>query len=177
VGIRESVLGGPNGGEGPARPQLAVEPLAAEHLVAIVAPGHRLAGRRAIAIEELRDEAFVAFHRGATIRDLVDERTAAVGVSLRVAFETADATRARALVAHGLAVGVLPHSDAAAPGPAVAVIPFRGPVSLRRGSRTGAATRLRRPEHGFVVLSRASRREAPRGRPGGTERVERPVLG
>jgi DNA-binding transcriptional LysR family regulator len=47
-------------------------------------------------------------------------------VEPRVAFETQDAHRARALVAHGLGLAIVPRSDATGPGPPVAVIPLAG---------------------------------------------------
>lgn len=124
--------------EGPAHPLIAVEELAVEDLVLVVAPDHRLARRRAVAMADLAGEPLVAFHRGATIRELLDERSAAEGVPLRVAFETADVVRARALVSHGLGVAVLPRSDARLPGDPVVVLPFRGRALEHR---TGVAVR------------------------------------
>ncbi|MFA4929237.1 MAG: LysR family transcriptional regulator [Patulibacter sp.] len=104
---------------------LAVVPLAAEPLVAIVPPGHGLASRSSLAVRELFDERVVSFHRGATIREQLERAAAREGVPLRVAFETADVRRAREVVGHGLAVGVLPATDARSAGPAVAVVPLQ----------------------------------------------------
>lgn len=131
---------------GPAWPGLEIAPLASEALVLVVAPGHRLAGRRSVGVDDLRDEPVAMFHRGATIRDLLEERASEAGFTLRISFETADAGRTRALVAHGLAVGVLPSSDARSPGPEVVAVPFAGAgfehrtgVAVRRGRRIAPA--------------------------------------
>jgi DNA-binding transcriptional LysR family regulator len=122
---------------------LRLRTVAEEPLVAIVPPGHELAGRARITVAQLAEHRLVAFHPGATIRRQLDERAFAAGVVLRVAFEIADAQRARSLVHGGLGIGVLPASDARAPGPAVAVVPFADPALVHR---TAVATRRdRRP--------------------------------
>jgi DNA-binding transcriptional LysR family regulator len=46
------------------RANLSVVPWRAETLVLVCAPGHRLARRRSVSLEHLRDEPFVAFERG-----------------------------------------------------------------------------------------------------------------
>ncbi len=126
---------------GPAFPALEVTPLAAEELTLVVPPGHPLASRRSVTVGDLRDEPLVAFPRGATIRDLLDARAGAAGLVLRVSFETVDPHRTRELVAAGLALGLLPRSDALRPGPEVALVPFaeelehRTAVAVRRDRR------------------------------------------
>jgi DNA-binding transcriptional LysR family regulator len=117
--------------------------VAAEPLEVIVPPGHGLADRTSISVAELAEHRLVTFHRGATIRRQLEEHAFAAGVVLRVAFEIADAQRARSLVAHGLAVGVLPASDARGPGPQVQVVPLRDGTILHRTAV--AVRRDRRP--------------------------------
>lgn len=133
---------------GPAYPRLEIGELAVEALVLVTATGHRLAARDEVTIDDLRGEPVAMFHRGATIRELLEERAADAGFSLRISFELADAARARALVGHGLAVGVLPASDAALPGPEIAAVPFGGggfehrtAVAVRRGRQLAPAVR------------------------------------
>ncbi|MEV4420262.1 LysR family transcriptional regulator [Patulibacter sp. NPDC049589] len=129
---------------------LEVRTVAVEPLVVIVPVGHELADGRDVSIVELARHRIVTFHRGATIRRQLEERAFTAGVVLRVAFDIADAQRARSVVANGLAVGVLPRSDARAPGPEVAVVPFadatlqhRTAVAVRRDRRpTPAADAL-----------------------------------
>ena len=130
-------------GPSPVSGLLEVRTIATEPLVVIVPPGHALAGRAGVTVEELAGHRLVGFHRGATIRRQLDDRAFAAGVVLRVAFEIADAQRARSLVAGGLGVGVLPASDARAPGPEVAVVPFAGDALLHRTAV--AVRRDRRP--------------------------------
>lgn len=116
--------------------------VAAEPLVVIVPVGHEFADRPGVAVADLAGVRLATFHRGATIRRQLEAHAFAAGVVLRVAFEIADAQRARSMVAEGLAVGVLPASDALAPGPEVVVVPFLD-ETLRQ--RTAVATRRDRP--------------------------------
>ncbi|WP_210492697.1 LysR family transcriptional regulator [Patulibacter sp. SYSU D01012] len=119
--------------EGAAVPAaVAVRRIASEPLVAVVPPGHPLAARDDVTVADLAGDRVVAFHRGATIRRQLEDAADAAGATLRLAFETADPHRARALVAQGLAVGVMPASDARADGPAVAVVPLRDPALMHR---------------------------------------------
>lgn len=104
---------------------LALHELAEEPLVVALPAGHRLAGRARVAIAELREEDFVSFSEGATIRRAVRRVAAAAGFEPRIAFETREVARARAIVAAGLGVAVLPRSDARAPGPPVRVVGLR----------------------------------------------------
>jgi LysR family transcriptional regulator, transcription activator of glutamate synthase operon len=127
---------------------LAVQELAEEPLVLVVPDGHRLAARRRARIADLRDERLVAFFAGATIRAAVARTAAAAGFTPRIAFETREVARARALVAAGLGVAVLPRSDAQAPGPSVRIVALHAPtlthrisLSWREGKRHAPAAR------------------------------------
>jgi LysR family transcriptional activator of glutamate synthase operon len=90
-----------------------------EPLVAIVAPDHPLARRKRIRVEHLGGEAIVTFREGATIRTRLESAMARAGLTARVAFETNEVGRMRALVAAGMAVAVLPRFDAGLPGPPI----------------------------------------------------------
>ncbi len=107
---------------------LGVHPLAQERLVAALPEGHRLAARRSLRIADLRDEQLIVFPEGATIRAAVQRVAQEAGFEPRVAFETREVARMRALVAAGLGVAVLPRSDAEAPGPPVRVVALRAPT-------------------------------------------------
>jgi DNA-binding transcriptional LysR family regulator len=127
---------------------LVVHPLAEEELLLVLPPSHRLARRKRIAVEQLDGEELVSFPPGATIRRAVERRMRAAGVEPRTVFETHDAARARALVAGGLAIAVLPRSDVLALGPPIATAAIAGDplthrVSLcwREGRRHSPATR------------------------------------
>lgn len=111
---------------------LELRPLAQEPLVVAVSARHRLADRRRIRIDDLRQEELVAFPKGATIRAAVDRIAAAAGFAPRVTFETREVARMRALVAAGLGVAVLPRSDTDAAGPPVRVVELHEPALMHR---------------------------------------------
>jgi LysR family transcriptional activator of glutamate synthase operon len=127
---------------------LDLQQLAHEPLVVVLPDAHRLAGRARLRIADLRDEELVAFSEGATIREAVRQAALAAGFEPRIGFETREVARARAIVAAGLGVAVLPRSDAEAPGPAVRIAKLGAPtlthrISLcwRRGKRHAPAAR------------------------------------
>lgn len=107
---------------------LETRPLASEPLVAVLPPDHRLAARKRLRLVELRAEEFVAFPVGATIREAVRRVAAEAGFVPRLAFETGDVARTRAIVTAGLGVAVLPRSDALASGPPVVPVALAGPT-------------------------------------------------
>jgi LysR family transcriptional activator of glutamate synthase operon len=120
--------------EGPSleAASFSVERVAVEPLVAIVPPDHPLSAKRFLSSAELVAQRVVTFHRGATIREQLEREASRLGVPLRVAFETADVQRTRQIVGHGLAVGVLPETDARAAGAEVVVIPVRNASFVHR---------------------------------------------
>lgn len=127
------------------REGLVLEPLARERLVAVLPPAHRLAGRRSITLRDLRDERFVAFREGATIREAVARAALAAGFAPRIAFEVHELARTRAIVAAGLGVAILPRSDAQAPGPAVAAVELVRPALTHAISLAWRAGRQHSP--------------------------------
>jgi LysR family transcriptional activator of glutamate synthase operon len=106
---------------------LELEVVSSEELVAVLPPDHELAARRKLRVVDLETQTIVAFRGGATIRRRLDEAAARAGFKLRVAFESNEVGRMRALVAAGLAIAVLPRSDAEQPGPPIAAVPFDEP--------------------------------------------------
>src|SRR4029453_984431 len=98
---------------------------ASEELCLIVAPDHPLATRSSVSIVSLRNEDFVAFPRGATIRRAFEAAAARAGFEPRVAFESTDIARGRGLVSRGLGVALFPRSDAEADGPPVQIVDLR----------------------------------------------------
>ena len=127
---------------------LELQELAAEPLVVALPAAHRLAGRARLTIGDLREEELIAFSEGATIRRAVRRIAREAGFEPRIAFETREVARMRALVAAGLGVAILPRSDAQAPGPPVRIAALRPPtlthrISLcwRHGKRHAPAAR------------------------------------
>jgi DNA-binding transcriptional LysR family regulator len=148
--------------EGPRAEGLDLQVLTREQLVAVLPPGHALAGGDALRVADLEGQAIVTFREGATIRRRLVEAAARAGFEPRIAFETNEVTRMRALVAAGLAVAVLPRSDAQQPGPATEVVPVDEPGF---GHRVELATRAGRHHspaaRAFIELTLAEVRPEP----------------
>jgi DNA-binding transcriptional LysR family regulator len=101
--------------------------LATEELRVLLPRDHRLATRRFIRIADLRDERFLSFPAGATIRRSVTTAAKEAGYTPRVAFEISEVARTAALVAQGLGVAVIPASDAQRVGPDTATVALHRP--------------------------------------------------
>jgi DNA-binding transcriptional LysR family regulator len=85
-----------------------------EPLVAAVAHGDPLAGRRTVGLRQLVKRALVSLPRGTGLRAALDDACAIAGVEARVAFEAGDPTVVAQLAERGLGVAILPASVAAA---------------------------------------------------------------
>jgi LysR family transcriptional activator of glutamate synthase operon len=108
-----------------ARHGLDLQLIAVEPLVIALPVGHRLSDRPEVSFSELRDEAFILFPEGATIRGTFDELAAVYGLTPHVAFVTTDTNRMRELVSRGLGIALLPLSDATRAVQPCAVAPIR----------------------------------------------------
>jgi DNA-binding transcriptional LysR family regulator len=98
--------------------------LGTERLQLAVPPGHRLVGRKRVRLSDAAGEPFVVFKHAFDFHDLVEELCAAAGFEPESAFEAEDVASARALVAAGLGVAVVPPLHGASAEPA------RGPHHL-----------------------------------------------
>jgi DNA-binding transcriptional LysR family regulator len=99
-----------------------------------LAPGHRLARRREVALYDLRDERFTAPRAqrgGLEYRAMLERLCRDAGFSPTFAYAVDDVTVARAFVAAGLTVAVLPDMTIARPRPDVAVKPLSGVDAFR----------------------------------------------
>lgn len=96
----------------PSRHGLEMRRIASEPLVVSLPLDHPFANLPEIDFGDLREEAFVLFPEGATIRGTFDHLAASHGITPHVAFVTTDTDRMCELVARGLGVGLLPRSDA-----------------------------------------------------------------
>ena len=83
-------------------------PIVADPMLLACAPGHRLAGRRAVRLAALAEEDFVEFQPGWGVRIALDQAFAALGVERHVVCEVNDSPTLLDLVAHGLGVAVVP---------------------------------------------------------------------
>jgi LysR family transcriptional activator of glutamate synthase operon len=110
------------------RRRLELQRCQAERLAVLLPTGHRLAARKHLTIADLRDERFVSFAPGATIRTAVERAATRAGFVLRASLETNDVGRTTALVAEGLGVAVLPDSDARQGGSNTVTVALRAPT-------------------------------------------------
>ncbi|WOB26974.1 MULTISPECIES: LysR family transcriptional regulator [Xanthomonas] len=99
-------------------PQVAVPEqrllLHEESLALIVAPGHRFAARKRVALAELEDEPMAGLIPGAGVRGIIDAAFEQAGLRQRQQYEVTHADLMRELVAADLGVGIVPHTMASA---------------------------------------------------------------
>jgi LysR family transcriptional activator of glutamate synthase operon len=128
-----------------AGPDVQLHPLLSEPLVVLLAPGHPLAGRRRLDMAELRDERFVVFGEGGSLRRIVVQGAREAGFEPQLAFESTEQARIRAMVSRGLGVALLPESETAHDGPPVAAVPVRNPALARDVTLAWRANRRHSP--------------------------------
>ena len=151
----------PEGGGDRLPSDVALEPLFTEDLVAVVAPGHRLAARPRLALHDLREEPLICSKPGSAIRRTMLDACAAAGVAPRIAFESGGTATVRALASAGLGVAVLPRSDALAEGPAVALVPL-SPRLTRTVALAWSVARYRSAAAAtFLAFARDALRHSP----------------
>ncbi len=132
---------------------ITLDTLFTEELVAVVAPGHRLAAHARLPLRALREEPLISSKPGSAIRQTVLDACTAAGFTPHIAFESGGTATVRALAAAGLGVAILPLSDAVAEGPAVAFAPLQ-PALTRTVALAWSAERYR-PAAAAAFLSYA----------------------
>lgn len=120
------------------RPRLAVaeleiEPFITEPFALAVAPTHALARRRRVRLTELAEEPFITHHPGSAVREIILDACTEAGFRPRITLETGEMSAARAYVAAGMGITILPRSSLASVGPHVAVLDI-GPPPITRTS-------------------------------------------
>jgi LysR family transcriptional regulator, transcription activator of glutamate synthase operon len=143
---------------------LRFQRLATEEVVVVLPPEHPLAGRARLPLAELSDERFIAFREGSMLRRLLLGAAEEAGFEPRIAFESNEATRVRAMVARGLGVSLLPLSDVEGAGVPVAVASVEAPSLSRDVTLVWRAARRHGPAAAaFLALARrADETGAPR---------------
>lgn len=106
---------------------IVTEKLLTEELVLVVAPGHVMASRQSVSMEELRNEPFISFKPGSGLRHTIMQRSLAAGFMPRILFESGELATIRLLVAEGLGISILPRSVAEAAGKAVSIVSLNPP--------------------------------------------------
>lgn len=80
-----------------------------EELSAILPPNHPLAECESIALDQLKDEMFVLFSKGYSLRPIVWDACLQAGFTPKISFEGEETDTIRGLVAAGMGVSILPN--------------------------------------------------------------------
>jgi LysR family transcriptional activator of glutamate synthase operon len=134
--------------EVPEVPGLTVDVLHTEPVVVALPPDHRLAGRDAVKLDQLRDESWLL---PPLAREFMAEVGAAVGFEPRIDLGVASVTMARSLVLAGEGVTILSESERefyrpAAIAPLAPTLPVSMVIAYRSRNRNGAV----RVAHDFL---------------------------
>lgn len=133
---------------------LALHQLVSEELVATIPGNHPLAGRKRLRMAELAHEQFISYRDGSRLRELLDEGARQAGFEPNIKFESNESRRIRSLVARGLGVAIIAHSDAIATGPPVAIASLTEPELSRDITLAWRADRRHSPAAGeFLALA------------------------
>ncbi|MNE55543.1 HTH-type transcriptional regulator GltC [compost metagenome] len=81
-----------------------------EDLVAILPPGHPLSGEQSITLYQLKDDKFILFSKGYSLRPIVWHACLEAGFTPKIAFEGEETDTIRGLVAAGMGVSLLPET-------------------------------------------------------------------
>jgi DNA-binding transcriptional LysR family regulator len=104
-------------------PGVAARVVATEPLVLAVAREQPFAGRKTIAVADLRDVPMITLVRGSGLRAVLEQACRAAGFSPRITAETGELASLVGLVAAGLGVALLPRSAATGAVQALRVTP------------------------------------------------------
>ena len=127
---------------------IALGRLYSEPVVLVVSPGHRLASRTSVGVDELREETFVSFRAGATVRKMLFLAAHRAGFAPRIGFSTANMGTVRAFVSAGLGISLVPRSALEVPSPPLRSLAITSPrlervVTLARNTARYEAPAVR----------------------------------
>ncbi len=88
--------------------QITGDLLKNEELFVVLPPNHRFANERELALHQLKDESFVLFSEGYSLRPIVWEACLNAGFVPDISFEGEETDTIRGLVAAGMGVSLLP---------------------------------------------------------------------
>jgi DNA-binding transcriptional LysR family regulator len=140
----------------PASSRLGWRRLQRQQVRLLVPRGHRLAVRRSVRFDTLRDAEFVAMQPGYSMRQTLDEACAASGFEPHIAVECQELETVAGLVAVGIGIALVPAEQHGRPSrPDVVAVPVSG-VDVTRD--IGLAWSLDRP---LSRIARTARTLAP----------------
>jgi DNA-binding transcriptional LysR family regulator len=122
--------------------------LRTEPVVLVVGPAHRLAGRTSVPLQDLREETFVSFRAGATVRKMLLLATHRAGFVPRIGFSTPNMGTVRAFVSAGLGIALVPRSALEVPSPPLKAVAIAAPrlervITLARNTARYEAPRVK----------------------------------
>lgn len=82
--------------------------LTEESILLAVPPAHPLAGRAAVALDELKGEEFISMSKGKTFRTIMDQYCSEAGISPRIILESDDPSMTRNLITSGFGIAFVP---------------------------------------------------------------------
>jgi DNA-binding transcriptional LysR family regulator len=133
--------------------------VAAEPLVVAVRPGHPLARRRTVSVEDLREEPIVTLVSGSGLRTVLENACRHAGFAPRIVAETGELASLAGLAAEGLGVAVLPLS--AAREPELAVLDITRPRLRRRTALAWNSAATSPAGRAFLTLADKHYRRPP----------------
>jgi DNA-binding transcriptional LysR family regulator len=142
-------------------PDLLMRPLYEDELLLVVPPGHELAARRSVDVEQIAGATLVLFDNTSSYYDLTNSIFRTAGVSPRSIIELDNIEAAKQVVRQGLGVALLPVTAVAADVArgALRAIPMHGVAPTKRRivavRKAGSDVRVSPPVQGFLdVLDR-----------------------
>lgn len=91
---------------------LHLQPVERDHLVLIMASGHRLADAGRLRLADVLGEAFVGLSHGSALQDYIDAQALASGRPLALRIRMTTFTGLCEMVAHGVGIGIVPQNVA-----------------------------------------------------------------
>lgn len=89
-------------------PGLALTPIFEDELVLAVGKKHRFAGKRIVKVDDIRDERWILFERGASIRRATDAFFKEAGMVPEKALESNDTYFIKLMIERGLGIALMP---------------------------------------------------------------------
>ncbi|MGH7708957.1 MAG: LysR family transcriptional regulator [Vulcanimicrobiaceae bacterium] len=133
------------------RHDISTEPLFVEELAIAASPDHRLAKRRSVRLEELRDEVFVLSKHGSGLVELLEQSTRKQGWTPRCVYESGDFVTIRALISERMGIALFPRYVADMAGAPIVTIPLAKPKMSRTVSLAWSATRKPNPAANLLM--------------------------
>lgn len=116
--------------------QVTGELLITEELFAILPPNHILSEYQTLRLEQLKDETFVLFSEGYSLRPIVMDACMKAGFKPTIGFEGEETDTIRGLVAAGMGVSLLPEMALAEISPLHRLQPIKIKISEPHVTRT-----------------------------------------